>query len=512
MPGNEVSDYKQLKALKKKIAEDPKKKLLLKALFLCGSKVPVINSSARVALMANKKQARFVGVSSCKSSWGCPVCTAREMAKYAAKIACAIDALKERSLAAAMLTFTIPHTAGFTCEQVTEILYNTWKAFTIHGNYTKGSCVNDIFSKFCGFFQSKHRVRVAEYTWGKNGWHPHFHCLFWFPKNRLDEILEWEDALNKGWLNFAKRYSILEFLKDYPEIQKKPVRAFVIRKINSYKEFEDAPTIRGQLFKVKHLGNVEEISDEFIEVLASTLYRFWRMYSNLNLVSKAVYISKKEVNAEEQCSDSSPCKKEKPRYRVIVQESANYLTGWGGDLEVTHNCKNVASHSGHYTWQQILSLAIEGDKMKLNELNPADGSRKKEVGVDAAKEPDWWQLYFEYMMATRKQRHARINFSVQSGIGKIIADWKKTHVYKTFLKKNRTEIRENFGVWKTVCFFTVAQWKSICNNDLEPRILELATANDAKKLIAELLELHQIPPPIENEAEAVKLEEIWNAA
>lgn len=503
MPRNEVSDYKQLKAVKKKLSEDWQNKLLLKSLFHCGEKVPVIHSSAHVALVANNKQAKFLGVSSCKSAWGCPVCTARQMAKYAAKIACALDALKEQSLAAAMITFTIPHTAGFSCEAVTEILYNTWKAFTIHGNKPGISFQNDIFANFCGSFESKHRVRVAEYTWGKNGWHPHFHCLFWFPKNRINEILDWEERLKIRWLELAKRYSVLEFLKDYPEMKLKPVRAFVLRKINSFKEFEDAPTIRGQLVKVKYLDNVEAITDKFCEALASTLYRFEKMYSNLNSKSNAVHISKKERINERTAARET---------QVIIQESASYLTGWGADLELTHNCKNVASHSGHYTWQQILSNAIEQDKRKLNELNPAEGSRKKEVSEDAAQEPDWWKLYFEYMAATRKQRHARINFSVQSGIGKIIEDWRKTHTYKTFLKKNRMETQKNFGVWKTVAFFTVAQWKSICNSDLEPVLLELATANNAKTLIAKLLERHQIPPPIENEEQAAKLEAILNAA
>lgn len=502
----EVSDYKQLKAIKKKLAEDWKHKAIFKALYYCGSKVPVIHGkAAAVALVANQKQAKFVGASSCKNSWGCPVCTARQMAKYASRIACAIDALKQQSLAAAMITFTIPHTSGFTCEQVTEILYNTWKAFTVHGNYVKGENRHDIFSSFCGEFESQHRVRVTEYTWGRQGWHPHFHCLFWFPKKRINEILEWEERLKIGWLNLAKRYSILEFLKSYPEIKLKPVRAFVLRKINSCREFEDAQTIRDQLIKVKHLDKAEEITDEFCEALGTTLYRFNKMYANLNSTSQAVYISKKEKE--------TPGKEEKlsPRtYEVIIQESAQYLTGWGADLELTHNSKNVATHSEHYTWQQILSNAIEQDK--LNELKTAEGSLKKEVDASAAQEIDWWALYFEYMMATRKQRHARINFSVQSGIGKIIAEWKKTNTYKTILKKNRMEIQKNFGVWRTVGFFSVAQWQRICFNDLEPEILELATAINAKELINQLLERHRIPPLIESESLAAITEAMLNAA
>lgn len=505
MLGNEISDYRQLKALRAKMEtpEFKKEKFILKSLYHCGKKVPIVNGSARVALLANDKTAKFVGVASCKSSWGCPVCTAKQMAKYGSRIASALDALKERSMSAAMITFTIPHTAGFSCEQATEILYNTWKAFTIHGNKIGTSYANDIFANFCATFDSKHRVRVTEYTWGKNGWHPHFHTLFWFPASKIQQILDWEERLKIRWLELAKRYSVLEFLSGYPETQIKTVRTFILYKIDSYNEFEDAATIREQLFKLRHSLKAEEISDEFCEALADTLYRFQKMYSNLNSVSNAVYISKKERINEKTAALET---------QVIIQESAQYLTGWGADLELTGNAKNVASHTNHYTWQQILANAIKQDEMKLNELQPAEGSRKKEESEGAEQEPNWWKLYFEYMEATRKQRHARVNFSVQSGLNDIIKEYRKTHAYKEILKKNHMDRKKNFGVWRTVCFFNKSQWSSICNNDLEVRILELATANNAINLIAELLEIYQIPPPIENKAEAEKLEQIWNAA
>lgn len=490
MLGNEISDYKQLKAIKTKLAQDLKKKLLFKSLYFCGSKVPAIHGQAAVALVANKKTARFVGASGCKSSWGCPVCTAKQMAKYGAKIAVALDALKERSIRAAMLTFTVPHTSGMSCAQTTEILYNVWKAFTVHGNKPAGNYKNDIFANFCGSLESQHRVRVAEYTWGKKGWHPHFHCLFWFPAEKLQRIIEWEERLNERWLELCKRYTIRQLLIGYPETQRKTVRAKVEARVNI-------------------------------------------MYSKMDTAgSKGVYISKDKTG------------------KVIVQESSNYITGWGGNLEVTSNYKNKAGAQDHYTWQQILENAIANDaaraffassshaerqeiynqenlskyqtndnlpneescKMKLNEPKPAGGSRKKEDAAGAAQAVDWWELYFEYMTATRTQRHARINFSVHSGLMKIIAEYKKTQAYKTVLKKNATDRLNAFGVWKTVCWFTKSQWSAICKNDLEVQILQLATAENAKKLIDRVLEIYEIPPSLENQAEAAKLEAILNAA
>jgi len=46
-----------------------------------------------------------------------------------------------------------------------------------------------------------------------------------------------------------------------PETQRKTVRALGLRKVNSVSILPDVPTIRGQLFKVKHLVSVEEVAD-----------------------------------------------------------------------------------------------------------------------------------------------------------------------------------------------------------------------------------------------------------
>ena len=55
-----------------------------------------------------------------------------------------------------------------------------------------------------------------------------------------------------------------------PETQRKTVRSLGLRKINSFSILPDVPTIRGQIFKVKHLVSVEEIAEEVQEVKADT--------------------------------------------------------------------------------------------------------------------------------------------------------------------------------------------------------------------------------------------------
>ena len=47
-----------------------------------------------------------------------------------------------------------------------------------------------------------------------------------------------------------------------PETQRRTVRSLGLRKLNSFSILPDEPTIRGQIFKVKHLVKVEEVADE----------------------------------------------------------------------------------------------------------------------------------------------------------------------------------------------------------------------------------------------------------
>ncbi len=498
MLGHEIEDYQQLKAVKKKLSEDLKKKLFFKSLYHCGSKVAMVANLSAVAVAANNKTARFYGVTHCKSPWCCPVCTSRQMARYAADIAVAIDALKERDEIAAMITLTIPHTRDFTCQESTEILYNSWKDFVVHGNKVLANAKNDIFSNFAAATNHKHRVRVTEYTYGEKGWHPHFHTLFWFPRDKFQSIIDWQERLETRWLELVKRNTLKQLLLRYPETQGVTVKALGLRKLNSCKVLPDAPTIRGLLFKVKHVVKVDEMLNNRLENLG---YRIMKMYQNLDPESHALYISVDENG------------------KVIEQQSSNYICGWGANRELTGNVSYKATNEGHFTWQQILEKAIAEDRtIKLNEHKPAEGSRKNEGGaLDAAQVPaeednKWWTLYFEYARATLIRRHARINYSVHSGLKQIIADYKKSNAYKQFAKKNSMKLQNEFGKWRVVCWFLPCQWYAICEKDLEVDILKFAV-NGGLTEINRLLEAHGLPPAIEKvEGRTEILEEVLNAA
>lgn len=46
-----------------------------------------------------------------------------------------------------------------------------------------------------------------------------------------------------------------------PETQRKTVRSLGLGKLNSSSTLPDDPTVRGQIFKVKHLVKVEEVAE-----------------------------------------------------------------------------------------------------------------------------------------------------------------------------------------------------------------------------------------------------------
>jgi large subunit ribosomal protein L30 len=54
------------------------------------------------------------------------------------------------------------------------------------------------------------------------------------------------------------KVTLTRSLIGYPETQRKTVRALGLRKINSSVVVDDVPTMRGQIFKIKHLVKVEK--------------------------------------------------------------------------------------------------------------------------------------------------------------------------------------------------------------------------------------------------------------
>lgn len=178
---------------------------ILESQVYCGVRaIKAVGVAPAIFILKNDKQVITFGSQRCKSPWSCPVCSAKKMSDAASKIATAIDALESQGQVAFMITFSIPHLMKYTCKEVYEALANTWLRFVHHANGKGKRTQGDAFSEFVKAIQCEHRIRVGEFTWGKNGWHPHFHCLFFCPKDKLRDVAKWQDRLTERWLYLAK--------------------------------------------------------------------------------------------------------------------------------------------------------------------------------------------------------------------------------------------------------------------------------------------------------------------
>ena len=203
---SDVMDYKLQHQLRGYISKlSIPQKAQLKNVVKCGEGMIRPNSAvAGVYLLTdNKGDSKFYGQSHCQNPWCCPVCSARRMEVYRSKIASALDMLSRDYFAFGM-TFTIPHLAFMSCRETTDILYQTFSRFRTH-HYKKAW---HVFNEFLKEVPCDHHVRVCEYTWGKNGWHPHFHTIYWTKRGNEGKILEWQSRLNKFWLKLAKSVTL----------------------------------------------------------------------------------------------------------------------------------------------------------------------------------------------------------------------------------------------------------------------------------------------------------------
>lgn len=204
-----IQDYHSQHWLKSFIKTLPyNEQVQLRNLKLCNSKI--VQPGHPVFLLSNGSKAKFHGQATCKNTFACPCCSARIASKYAKKIADALDLLK-KDYYAVMVTFTVPHLKFMSCKETTDILYKVWQdAFnnkTAPIRKNKSGYMHAI-NEFWKETEIKYMVRAAEYTWGQNGWHPHFHCIFWFPRSKVDLFYSYQKAVSDRWWHCCKRQTL----------------------------------------------------------------------------------------------------------------------------------------------------------------------------------------------------------------------------------------------------------------------------------------------------------------
>ena len=354
------SDWHLLHMLQDYIDKLPYRPQELYGISRCTRTVVNMMNSTGVYLMSDGKKSKPFGVRHCHSAWGCPVCEPYRMSKKAADISVALEALKQKNQKAIMITFTVPHHSNlYSCEQTSQILKNTWNAFSKRGiksleyndktTLKNGKVVrykstrHDALLEFRRYFNSKFHARAYEYTWGINGWHPHIHAIFWVDANKFNEVLDWEVKLLQAWRKIAQRESIKVLTEAYPN------------------------------------SNIEENINEKFNC---------NWLRDIHVNNQGLYISQK---------DGKP----------IEQQASMYICGWGADKEITSNYQRKASNKGHYTPYEML---LEAEKYPPNSKKHAEWLDRYLEFVVTAKKVFPCRVHYGF----KKEFHAIIRRYKQS--------------------------------------------------------------------------------------------------
>lgn len=404
----------------------------IKKFRLCGSQ-RALSASPAIFLVTKGTQTSntFCGLSRCHSSWGCPTCTPKRMAEYGTRIAAAIDALKTKyNQTACMITLTLPHKRWMKIEDAYTILQNSWRQFarakrsTKIKTYTLKKTLGEdkravgvageqhsykinlgaAYSKMCSELNNKHTVRVYEFTWSKMNG--------WHPHIHM-----------LFWVPTPLLQRVGDWEKDLNE------QWWKITKVEATKYYHEK-------FPDEH---------ETTELVINSLYS-----DRKHEIQPSVTISKDKYG------------------KIRPVESSHYISGWGGDMEVSNERKFKRAAEGHYSPYQILAEAYKN----------RDNAEKKDY---------WLNLYFDYLKVTHGRRRVQVS---KSGINKIAADWMLTEQWVEVLKKKHTDA--DTASWKVVCWFSDEQWARISFYLIQSRILEIAHLDDARERIKAILNEYDI--------------------
>lgn len=137
----------------------------------CG-RVPVQDGSA-IRLRVTSDEGRVVsagwsGLATCGSPWVCPVCSAKIAAHRMADLTAGVTSWTGRGGRLAMLTLTLRHRKGQKLADLWDSVSRAWRRLVRSGSYRRLVTGMGV----AGY------VRATEVTYGRHGWHVHFHVLY----------------------------------------------------------------------------------------------------------------------------------------------------------------------------------------------------------------------------------------------------------------------------------------------------------------------------------------------
>jgi len=158
----------------------------------CGCHVLSRNHGVSINKVPGKDGKEFLaysGLETCGSVWACPVCAYKVSKKRGAQVKNVIDNVLADGGQAGMLTLTLPHSAGQSCEDTLNRLRKVWKK-TRENRHRFAPLKSDY--QYIGY------ISRLEVTYGKNGWHPHLHIIL-FSHSSSDDHAIFAYELGEIW-------------------------------------------------------------------------------------------------------------------------------------------------------------------------------------------------------------------------------------------------------------------------------------------------------------------------
>ncbi len=151
---------------------------------------PIPGRSVDVCYAPARSSAHYAGLQVCASVWHCPVCAAKISERRRVELTAGLLATSQPGCVARrvlLVTFTLQHTASDALSLVLASL-KAARARLVSGKAAAG---------FAAKYGIVGYVRSLEVTYGKNGWHPHLHVLYFF--DREVPILAFEQHIKARW-------------------------------------------------------------------------------------------------------------------------------------------------------------------------------------------------------------------------------------------------------------------------------------------------------------------------
>lgn len=162
----------------------------------------VVSPTAQILKSKEHNRAFFGGVAQCASVWTCPVCAAKINERKSSEMRLAFNQAPALDLLPHLVTFTAPHSAGDSIEDLSskmcEALASFWRERQIAKWKKSRSVVGNI--------------RSFEVRYGLNGWHPHFHLIIFSQESILDDtdilLKKWQACCVRAGLDMPNEYGL----------------------------------------------------------------------------------------------------------------------------------------------------------------------------------------------------------------------------------------------------------------------------------------------------------------